>query len=164
MFENTLHVALVVAGAVIILTLLGVAGFLHWQLHLRKKRDAWLLAEQEAKITKNRNDAINSLRIIGKSYMAEQVELGEASIRVSNLMDYLSLTESQRAPYRVFDEVNAKIKHIPILKAWKELPAKEKRTHLKSIYRAEAEYKDFAKEAAKSLATFEIVEAAFYSA
>lgn len=164
MFESTLQSVLFIVGVVIILTLVAVAGFLHWQLHLRKKRDALLLAEQEAKISKNREDAINSLRIIGKSYMAEQVELGEASIRVSNLMDYLSLTESQRAPYRVFDEVNAKIKHIPILQAWKDLPAKEKRAHLKAIYRAENEYKDFARDAAKSLASFEIVEATFYSA
>ena len=163
MFENTLHTVLLFAGVLVVLCLVAIAAYLHWQLHLRKKRDALLMAEQEAKIAKNRESAINSLRIIGKSYMAEQIELAEASVRVSNLMDYLSLSESQREPYRVFDEMYAKIKHIPILQAWKDLPSKEKRGHLKAIYRAEVEYKDFARDAAKSLATFEVVEATFYS-
>ncbi|HEY7771563.1 MAG TPA: DUF2489 domain-containing protein [Marinagarivorans sp.] len=164
MFENTITTLLFFAGLFVVLALAAVAGFLHWQLHLRKKRDAQLLAKQEARIAKHRQDAINSLRIIGRSYLAEQVELGEAGIRVSNLMDYLALSEAQRAPFRVFDEVNAKIKHIPILQAWKDLPSKERRQHLKVIQQTEVQYKDFAMDAAKALANFDLVEAQFYAA
>lgn len=88
--------------------------------------------------------------------MADQVELGEASIRISRVMDLLELSDAERMPYKVFDQIHAKISHVPILKAWKALPKKEKRQHLKAIAGVEEEYRDFAKAAAQQMATFEM--------
>lgn len=164
MFDSALSIGVLVVGILIIAVLVAVAIFLHWQLHLRKKRDAQLLAEQEARIAKMRQEAINSLRIIAKSYLSEQVELAEASIRISRVMDSLELNEAQRTPYRVFDQIHSQLAHIPILSDWKALSKKEKAAHLKTINQVEKEYQDFAKDAVKQLAKFEIVGATFYSA
>ncbi|WP_053980864.1 DUF2489 domain-containing protein [Marinagarivorans algicola] len=163
MFETMLGTLLFFVGLIIILLLAGMATFLHWQLHLRKKRDALLLAEQEAVMAKNREDALKSLHIIAKSYISGQVELGEAGIRVSRLMNVLGLTDAQRAPFTVFDQIHERLAHIPILQDWKALSKKEKFQHLKTINTVERDFKDFAVPAAKELAVFKIVEPAFYA-
>lgn len=168
MFDSVLSLVLVSLAVLVILLLVAVAGFLHWQLHLRKKRAAEQEAELAAKIAKKRQEAANSLRFIAQSYLAEQVELAEAGIRISRLLDYLAVNEAQRAQYRVFDEVYQRLQHIPILQAWKDLPKQEKRSHLKLINEVESEFKDFAEDAAKTLATFNLeqleVKATYYSA
>lgn len=168
MLDSALSLVLVCLAVLVILLLAAIAIFLHWQLHLRKKRAAQQEAELAAKIAKKRQEAANSLRFIAQSYLAEQVELAEAGIRISKLLDYLAVNEAQRAQYRVFDEVNQRLKHIPILQAWKDLPKKEKRTHMQLISEVENEFKDFAFDAAKSLSGFNLekleAKAAFYSA
>ncbi len=165
MFETLLSASLTVLALIIIVVLIAVAVFLHWQLHLRSKRDAQLLAEQERKVAKQRTEAANSLRIIAKSYLSDQVELGEASIRISKVMDALGMNEQERMPYKVFDQIHSKLAHIPILKEWKALSKKDKRMHLKTIDSIEADYQDFAKAAAQNLAKFdENKKPHFYSA
>lgn len=168
MFDSALSLVLVSLAVLVILLLSAVAVFLHWQLHLRKKRAAQQEAELAAKIAKKREEAANSLRFIAQSYLAEQVELAEAGIRISKLLDFLAVNEAQRAQYRVFDEVHQRLKHIPILQAWKDLPKKEKRSHMKLINEVENEFKDFAVDAAKTLSAFNLkqleVKATFYSA
>lgn len=163
MFETTLGIILFFAGLLLILLLVAIAGFLHWQLHLRKKRDAIALAEQEVVIAKKRESALKSLHIIAKSYMSEQVELGEAGIRISRLMDVLGLTDAQRTPFKVFDQIHERLSHVPILQDWKALPKKEKFKHLKTIASVEHDFKSFAADAAKDLAVFTPGEAKFYA-
>lgn len=164
MFETTLGTLLFFAGLIIVLLLAAVAGFLHWQLHLRKQRDAKIFAEQQVVIAKKQEEALKSLQIIAKSYMSEQVELGEAGIRISRLMDVLALTEAQRAPFKVFDQIHERLSHIPILQEWKALTKKEKFKHLKTIASVEQDFKDFAKDAAKQLAVFNPAPPQFYAA
>ena len=165
MFETLLSTSLTLIALLIIIVLSAAAVFLHWQLHLRRKRDAQLFAEQEQKIAKQRSEAANSLRIIAKSYLSEQVELGEASIRISKVMDTLGMNEQERMPYNVFDQVHSKLAHIPILQEWKALSKKEKRDYLKTIESVQVDYQDFAKSAAKGLVDFdENKQPTFYSA
>ena len=164
MFETTLGTLLFFAGFIIVLLLAGIAGFLQWQLHLRKKRDAKIFAEQQAVIAKKQDEALKSLHIIAKSYISEQVELGEAGIRISRLMDVLALNEAQRAPFKVFDQIHERLSHIPILQEWKALTKKEKFKHLKTIASVEQDFKDFAKDAAKQLAEFNPSQPQFYAA
>lgn len=168
MFDSTLSLVLVGLAALVIVLLAGVAIFLHWQLHLRKKRAAQQEAQLAAEIQKKRQEAANSLRFIAQSYLAEQVELAEAGIRISRLLDFLAANQQQRSPYRVFDEIHQRLKHIPILQAWKDLSKQERRNHTKLINEVENEFKDFAAAAAKELASFELshleVKATFYSA
>ena len=151
MFESVLSTSLVIAGVLIIIILAAVP-LLHWQLHLRKKRDAQLAAEHQAQAEQRRAQALNSLHIIAKSYLAEQVELAEAAIRISKLMDQLELSAAERTPFKVFDQIHAKLTHIPILKAWKALSKKEKRAHLATIAQVEQEHQAAAADAASQLA------------
>ena len=158
MFDNSLSIVLVLAAGLIIVVLASVAAYLHWQLYGRRLRNQQLLVAQEAAMAKKRQEAANSLRIIAKSYLSGQVELAEAGIRISRLMDYLGLSEAERAPYRVFDQVNGQLAHIPILKEWKSLPKKDKRNHQKTFTTTESVYKNFALEAAQLLAVFDLPE------
>ena len=164
MFDSTLTITLFYAGTLIIILLSTVAVYLLWQLHLRKKRDQQLQLKYERKAKKAREDNIDSLRIIAKCYLAEQVELSEAGIRISRLMDMLELSDAQRSPYKVFDQIHKKLAHIPIFQDWEALPKKEKRGHTETIARVEEEYKDFAVDAAKQMTNFELAKAKFYSA
>lgn len=141
-------------GVLILVVLFGVAIFLHWKLYKAKQRAQVLAVEHERVINKKREEAINSLRIIAKSYLSEQVELAEAGIRISRLMDFLALNEVERMPFRVFDEINKKLAHIPILKDWKDLDKNQRRQHQKTIADVEQEYEDFAKSAATQLADY----------
>lgn len=141
-------------GALIVVALLAVAVFLHWKLYHAKQRAQVLAKEQEQVISKKREEAFNSLRIIAKSYLAEQVELAEAAIRISRLMDFLVLNEAERMPFRVFDEVQKKIAHIPILKDFNALDKSSRREYQKTIVLVQSEYEDFAKAAAVQLADY----------
>lgn len=164
MFDTTLGIVLIFACITIVIILAVVASFLHWQLHLRKKRDAQLKAEQDAVIAKTQEDALKSLHIIAKSYVSGQVELGEAGIRISRLMDVLALNDAERAPFKVFDQVHERLAHIPILQEWKALSKQEKFRHNKTIASVETDFKDFAADAAKQLAKFERNKPTFYAA
>ena len=77
MFESALSTSLFFVGIAIVVLLSCVAGFLHWQLYLRKKREQQRLQTLERQIKKRRKESVHSLRIIAKSYLSEQVELAE---------------------------------------------------------------------------------------
>lgn len=163
MNNTMLLTTLTLLATLIIVALLGVAAFLHWKLYKAKKRSAAIMAEQEQLALKKRQEAINSLRIIAKSYLAEQVELAEAGIRISRLMDYLAVNESERMPFRVFDEIQKKLAHIPIKQHWNELEKFERRLHQKTILTVEKEFEDFAKSAAEQLAVYQLTQPVFYA-
>ena len=61
--------------------------------------------------------------------MAGQVESAEACLRLSGLMNQLSLSEQDREAYIAIDKMAASIAHIPIMQGWKELPKKERRLY-----------------------------------
>jgi hypothetical protein len=154
MFESTLSIIVLICAATLLLALAGIATYLHWQLYLRRKRHEIEFAGQQASIAKGREEMITSLHIIAKSYLAEQVDLAEAGIRISRVMDLLAVSDAERAPFAVFDQVHERLSDIPIMAEFKALPKQEKRAHFKRIERVELEFQDFAKDAAIALISF----------
>ena len=141
-------------GGGIILILTCTAIRLQWQVNARNKANTTLLKQQNAAIAAKRADTMNSLNFIARALLEGQVELAEASIRISHLLDHTGIDETRRDTFNVFDQVSKKIAHIPILKEWKALSKTEKQKHLATIASTEEHYRDFSKEAAKDLVAF----------
>lgn len=103
-----------------------VAGYYLWQLHLQKQRIKFAqqqsLEEQQAK----RKEVNNSIQILARGTLQNQLTITEASIRISALLDSLSVPDAVRAEYQAFYLLAAKTSHIPIKDKWKALSKKEK--------------------------------------
>jgi hypothetical protein len=151
---NEIPLALMVAAASLVVGLAVYWMSLCWRLLQQRKRQALRLAAQAEKAAAKGDEALTSLRIIAKSYLARQVELAEASIRISRVMDQLNLDPAERAPFGVFDRVNAELSAIPILAEWHALSKSDRQHHRKTIARVEKQYAEQAEPAAIHLARF----------
>lgn len=148
--------ALYIAAGAIIATLASIAAYLHWQLHKKQKKTLQWQQQQDALLQKKRDEAAHSLTFIAKAYIANQVELAEASIRISHLLDHVDISAEQRQSLAAFDQVAGKLAHIPILKEWKKISKKDKAKHLKTIAQTEKQFEDFALDAAQKLITIQL--------
>lgn len=122
----TLWTILAIIGGVIILVLAAVAGFMQYKVHRmnRTRREQEQRLEQEA--TDQRERINKSIQIIAHSVGGDDISLTEASIRISVLMDSLSVEEPVREEFSAFYQLREATEHIPILDAWKALSPKEK--------------------------------------
>src|SRR5690606_31530800 len=92
-----------------------------------------------------------SIQIICRALLQQQVECAEASLRVSRLMDQLSVNGSVREEFVAFDKFAEAIVHIPILDAWKELPRQQKQEFEAQIEQQEQLLGDFVRDAAQRM-------------
>ena len=142
-------------GAAIIGMLLLTALGLHFLLYRQKQRQKqreidWNRESAEQELA-SQEQAKDSITIICRALLSGQVDCGEASIRISNLLDRLDMSAEQRADYVVFDKVRSALQHIPIKQDWLALDKKARKTHAKTIARIESEFSDFAKTAAEQI-------------
>ncbi len=140
-----------VLGGLIIAVLAGVAIYLHWKLHQLNKKQAELKAAQDAKAKEKLDYINNSIQILAKGMIDDQLTLTEGSIRISMLLSYLSEAEAHKKEFIAFYQVADKTAHIPILEEWKKLPAKQRLQFDKERQVVEAEYEDFVVDAAKRI-------------
>ncbi|MCR6654042.1 MAG: DUF2489 domain-containing protein [Cellvibrionaceae bacterium] len=90
------------AGGLIIAGLSAVAIYLNWRLYQVKKQIKAREAEVERQRQLGRQHLNQSIQIICRALLDGQVEYAEASLRVSKLMDQLSVGGSARGGvYRV---------------------------------------------------------------
>jgi len=92
-----------------------------------------------------------SVQIICKALLDEQVECAEASIRISALMDQLSVNGAVREEFIAFDKLAQAISHIPILDAWKQLPRQQRKEFELQIEQQEKLLGDFVRDAAQRM-------------
>lgn len=135
----------------VVLVLVLIAVFYRYKLYLlnRRIRENEVQREQQAKAL--RETVNQSIQIICRSLLAEQVESAEASLRISALLDRLGVPSHEREQYVAIDTMAASIRHIPILEGWKALDRKERRQYELLIYQKQSELDDFIRDAARKM-------------
>ena len=142
---------ILVIAALVIVGLSAVATYYVLELRKVRKVQAQKLAEIETAANEQRDRVNTSIQIIAKTLLDEGVGLTEASIRIRVLLDSLQVTDLVREEFVAFYTIADKTSHIPILEDWKKLSRKEKFAFEKEMARVEAEYRDFALDAAKRI-------------
>ncbi|WP_444904581.1 DUF2489 domain-containing protein [Microbulbifer sp. CnH-101-E] len=142
---------LLILAAVIIFALAIVAGYYLRKLSVAQKKQAEQLAELEQAAEDQRERVNDSIQIIARTLLDDGVGLTEASIRIRVLLDALQVEDSVREEFVAFYTIAEKTSHIPILKEWKALPRKEQFQYELEMAQVEADYKDFALDAAKRI-------------
>ncbi|MBC6906983.1 DUF2489 domain-containing protein [Saccharophagus sp. K07] len=143
--------ALWLIGSAIILVLAGIAIYLHWKLYKLRKLNKQKQEEADRQYQQARIQINQSIQIICRAMLDGQVRYAEASLRISRLMDQLSVDGAPREEFVAFDKLAQSIAHIPILDEWKQLPKKQRREYEQHIERQEEELGDFVRDAAQRL-------------
>ncbi|WP_444944121.1 DUF2489 domain-containing protein [Microbulbifer sp. ZKSA006] len=142
---------LLVIAALVIFSLAIVAGYYLRKLSVAQKEQAAQLAELEQAAEDQRQRVNDSIQIIARTLLDDGVGLTEASIRIRVLLDSLQVEDKVREEFVAFYTIAEKTSHIPILKDWKKLPRKEQFKYEREMAQVEADYKDFAIDAAKRI-------------
>ncbi|MEW5250831.1 DUF2489 domain-containing protein [Microbulbifer sp. 2201CG32-9] len=142
-----------IVAAAIVFGLAVVAGFYWRKLQLAQRRQAAQLEALEKGVAAQRRNLIESIQILARTLLNDGVGLIEASIRIRVLMDALQLEQSVRDEFAVFFTVADKAGHIPILQEWQKLSRKKQFQYEQEMAALEAEYRDFALDAARRLST-----------
>jgi len=142
---------LLIFAAVIIFVLAVAAGYYLRKLSVAQKKQAEQLAELEQAAEDQRQRVNDSIQIIARTLLDDGVGLTEASIRIRVLLDALQVEDRVREEFVAFYTIAEKTSHIPILKDWKALPRKEQFQFELEMAQIEADYKDFAIDAAKRI-------------
>ncbi|WP_444927651.1 DUF2489 domain-containing protein [Microbulbifer sp. TRSA002] len=142
---------LLMVAALVIFSLAIVAGYYLRKLSIAQKKQAAQLAELEQAAEDQRQRVNDSIQIIARTLLDDGVGLTEASIRIRVLLDALQVEDKVREEFVAFYTIAEKTSHIPILKDWKELPRKEQFKYELEMAQVEADYKDFAMDAAKRI-------------
>lgn len=139
------------AAIVIILVLTVIATYMQFQVNKMKRKREVVQAQLQQEAMEARNKIVNSINILARGVLADQVTLTEASIRINGLLDQLGVEGELRENYIVFTQLAKATAHIPILKEWKKLPTKKKLAFDAEREKLEEQYRDFILDAAKRI-------------
>ena len=147
---------MIALAALVLVVLSTVAIYYHVRLYQQLKKQA--LAEKDLENILNERKArnINSIVVIARAVLDDQVSLTEASIRINALAPTLGLNDSVLEELRVFRQLSEATAHIPILDKWKALSKKEKASFTQERESIESKFADFIKHAAKKIVNKEI--------
>lgn len=142
---------LIIAGALILLVLSVIA----WRLQSQVRKMEATKAQQQQELDELKDNhqqyLNNSIQVLAQGIIDDQLTLTEGAIRISVLLDNLEINDKHREEYSAFFQLAEATSHIPILKAWKQLPKAEKRRFEKERESTEDKYKDFVVDAAKRI-------------
>lgn len=117
---------LIILAVLVVLVLAVVAAVMQYKVHKQKQDHKVLAEQQQAKSDAQRVRVNKSIQIIAQTVGTDDISLTEASIRISVLLDSLSVDDSVREEFSAFYQLTEATSHIPILDAWKKLPTKHK--------------------------------------
>lgn len=149
---------LLVLLLLIVIVLAAVAAYLHWQLYRKRQQLKLQQRNYEHSLQDKKREAATSIDVIARCYIDDQVELGEAALRLHHLLQYFEFDETTRNQLKVFDEVAARIAHIPVLQAWKSLDRESKAQHRVTLENLDTEFSVFAKDAAQRLLEMKLTQ------
>lgn len=118
--------ALIVLAVLIVLALAGYAGWLHWKLYRHRRALAAQQAEYERQKTAHEDYLIDSIQIIARNMVDEDLNISEGAIRLKHLLDGLGLEDQERARFSALDELYDKVRDFDTHDARKALPVKER--------------------------------------
>jgi len=135
----------------IIVTLSIIAGYYLWLLHRKRQDEHAAVTALEKQLDQRYQRNLESIEIIARALLQEQVSLTEASIRINTLSQTLRLTEIVSEDLSVFRQLSEATAHIPIFERWRELPKKEKLAFDKERETIEGQFKEFVVVAAEKI-------------
>lgn len=128
--------------------------FIARQLKLNKQREL-RIKEGEAFVAQERQKRIESIQVLLKVVGTdEQLSWVEASIRIKNLLDQLSIDLSDHEDISAFYIVTQKTEHIPTHEQWKDLPKSAKTKYRSEMDRYETEHLEHLKRAQTALLAY----------
>ncbi len=140
------------AGIAVIAILIAIAAYYHVKLYNKNVKYSENEAELRKTLAENRQKNINSVEIIARAVLDDQVTLTEASIRINALVQAIRLEDDKAKELSVFRQLAEATAHIPILEKWKALSRKEKRDFEKERESIEANFRDFVMAASEKIA------------
>ena len=146
---------------VAVLIVAGLAGYAFHLTRLVKQKEQSIKEAQEAeaaKLKKQRAYIEESLKVISMNVIEEDLNLSEATIRCKVLIDMLMMTEEQRAPYLLLDEVYEQIKGFDTHQARKALTKQERKQQDETRASIEEKYEDQLKAVFTKLRNFRLPE------
>lgn len=147
---QTETVLLIIAG-VIILVLASIAGVLLYKVRERNKAQEKLVEIRQQEGEAQRGRVNRSIQIIAQSINNDDITLTEASIRISVLLDSLSVDDQVREEFSAFYQLTEATNHIPILEGWKKLTPKEQFAFDQQRVTQEEHFQEFVQDAAKRI-------------
>ena len=138
-------------GAVIIVVL-GVTAYRLQQRvkAVEKAKEQQQRAYEEQQ--KAKQESMNkSIQVLAQGIRDEQLTTTEGAIRISVLLEFLSVDETVKEEFSAFFQLAEATAHIPILEKWKALPTKEKLRYDSERLVLEEKYGDFVVDAAKRI-------------
>ncbi len=151
MMTDTTVWLMFVIGVLIVAILALVAAYYLWQLYRLRQTQKLQLKKVEAESRAQRERINTSIQVIASSVGREDLTLTEASIRISVLLDSLSVDDTVRDEYSAFYQLRDATAHIPILEQWKKLPVAERRKLDKERLKHEHTYSAFVLAAAERI-------------
>lgn len=122
----TLTNLLIILAVIIVMALAVVAAVLQYKVY-RQKQARKAVAQQRQTDSDAQRERLNkSIQILAQSVGSDDLSLTEASIRISVLLDSMSVEDSVREEFAAFYQLAEATSHIPILDDWKALPTKKK--------------------------------------
>jgi hypothetical protein len=147
----TLNTLLLVGATVIVIALAVVAGVLQYKLYRKNREQRDLREAQNQEGLEQRKRVNRSIQIIAQSVDSDDLTLTEASIRISVLLDSLSVEDGVREEFSAFYQLADATGHIPILDAWKALSRQQQRDFDRQREQAEERFRDFVIDAARRI-------------
>ena len=147
----TLESMLLIVAIVIITVLAVIAARLQYRVYKLKRSQAERQATQEREASAQRERVNRSIQIIAKAVGHEDITLTEASIRISVLLDTLSVEEPVRDEFSAFYQLAEANSHIPILDEWRKLTPKQQFALDQQRLKEEAHYQEFIIDAAQRI-------------
>ncbi len=142
---------ILIAAVVIIASLSSYALLLLRQVKRQNTNRTAIILQQERDAEKFRKQKNTSIQLIAQGALTNQLSLTEAAIRISRILDSLSINESDREEFIAFYHLAAATQHIPILDEWKKLKTKQQYAYDKQRAQLEADHKEFILDAAQRI-------------
>ena len=141
---------IIIVGGVITTILVIYSGVLAFKLKQKAKRRTQPVEFQPK--SQSQLDAQHSIRVIAQALLQNDLTPTEAAMRIGFLAQQYSPTEDQAPSLQVFQSLAMETSHLPILDAWKALPASDKQQLDKERQSIENSHSEAIQVAANTLA------------
>lgn len=134
---------LLTIGLFIVIGLAGWAAYLFYRL--RRQDDSENMSPYP------RENARESIVILARGALQQQVDITEACIRIATLLDHLSLSPPQKANYQAIYTVSNAASYIPRLQQWQDLNKSQRKQFRKEKETLENAHRESLRKAFEAL-------------
>lgn len=117
---------LVIIAVIVVLALAAYAGWLLWRLYRQRRFQRGQEAEYRRRKKEHEDYLIDSIHLIARSMLQDELDLSEGVIRLTYLLDTLGLPEEERAAFSALDGLHEKVKGFDTHEARRRLPSDER--------------------------------------